>query len=1018
MQTSRILSLFIALSGLSITGLSPALAQETQHIGNFGPTGVELRLEADQTLTVLAVQPGSPAEGKIRKDEVITTINGAPPLQRDAAVTEPFAHRKQLAAFITEAEATDGLLTFTVQDNAGQTREVELRIPVLGTYSENWPHDCEKTRRIIRAHADFIASVAGPDGKGLVDHNLYNGWAILMLLSTGEEQDLDVVRNIYQARMANFDRTDTGPHNWHNGLQGLAVCEYYLRTGDQSVMPLINAISESARKFEVQGGWNHWNPEINPQYVAGGLLNAAGTQVLTTMLLAKMSGAEVDQETLERSLRFFYRFVGHGSNPYGDHRPEDGYGSNNGKTEMLALTMAVAARAENGQVYAMARDKNALTSLYNYPNMLQGHTGGLGALWYGVAAALMMDQKPELFANRFKETQWFFELSRRHDGSLGASGAARYDETNFGYATGLSLTAPLKTLQITGAPRSPYAVPFTLPDRPWGREADLAFFSLKGGPAYQGSDDPPHIEMEKISEADEAELMSFASHPEHVYRERTADTIREKGLLDLTVRLLESDDPLAQHTACMVINRFEPFSMRLGIGTRSRRSLGPEQFSPRMFEGLMAIMTNPASALWNVDQALLALAAATPEQVKSRMDDILPWLEHEDWWLMESAFIALLPAILDHEALDRMLPPLIDSFGSSSHARPRGTMNFMMERVMGNAPQDIRDRIMNAYIEMYRKTPTVPNPEPGVDRSGIASHALYSLLVTIVGQADQDTLLKALDLSTERLADMRRREMELQVELLINAAAKLDEAGRQQVGELLYRDYRGLLIDNDDPARLRQQFAQGDRAVTLNRLVDIDRLAGRSEGWRVLGQTPTGEQQTWRTSHDPDDKPHVSLVNRFRDIELPERLAGWYEPDYSPAHHGWQLDEERFTDLTTPDWRRPSDRWFNEVLPEAGEVLLIRKTFELADLDDAVLRATVYSLQGFDVYLNGHRIITNRTHVRGFPARRHLVPEQARQHLRVGTNVIAVRSFIQYTPNKNGCLDVFIEALREWPAVD
>ena len=41
--------------------------------------------------------------------------------------------------------------------------------------------------------------------------------------------------------------------------------------------------------------------------------------------------------------------------------------------------------------------------------------------------------------------------------------------------------------------------------------------------------------------------------------------------------------------------------------------------------------------------------------------------------------------------------------------------------------------------------------------------------------------------------------------------------------------------------------------------------------------------------------------------------------------------------------------------------------------------------------------------------------EAMRKQLKVGTNVIAVRSFLQYFNGKEGALDVHLEGLRELP---
>ncbi len=995
-------------------------------IGNFGPTGIEISLEGDRSLKVLDVKPNSPAAGKLEKDDIIVTINGKPPVDQVApASPEVFGDFKRLASFITQAEAGDGVLKFTVRGAAkGATREVVVTIPVLGAYSKTWPVDCPKTRKIVRANADYIASIAGENGQKLIEHNLYNGFAILMLLSTGEEKDLDLVRNIYKTRMAEFKGPDTGPHSWHNGVQGIAVCEYYLRTGDESVMPLIDAICESARKYQVQGGWTHWTSAVNPQYTAGGLMNPAGTQLLTTLLMAKQCGAKVDDKALVSALTFWYRMAGHGNNPYGDHRPEPGNASN-GKTEMMALAFGEAARAENGSLYAMARDVTALSALYDYPGLLQGHTGGYGALWSGIAAALLRDPMPGLYANRMEHTQWFFELSRRYNGAFGASGAGRYDDEEFGYATGLSLTAPLKTLQITGAPKSPHARAFTLPDRPWGRESDVDFLKLDPKVAYRVLDVPPHVEYTKIATADEAQLRQFARHPILGYREEAAEAIRDRKLFPLCEELLGSDDARARQTACMVINAFEPWSMRLSIGTRARFSLSPEQVTPRMVEGLMHIITDKAQPLWNVDQALLALAAVPGDQVKSRLDDITPWLHHEEWWLNESACVALTPVMRDEVAIKKFLPHLIEAASLNVHIRGRGTMFWMIDRALTDAPDSTKVLMYNAMVEMFAKTPKVPSPEPGVDYSGITSVALESTFGSIMA-GHQDAILKAVRLSVQRTNDLRPRERDLMIEAMINVSDKLDDAGKKELGTIILDHYRPIVI-GDEPAKLKEDMKAGkkDAIARMNKLLSIEAMAGRPGGWKLLGNKDAGAQEWWHTSFEPASKPPANEAGRYRNVELPESLTNWYQPDYDPAKQGWTSDEDKSVASTTPQWYTQSKIWTSQYLPQSGEVIFVRKSFELKDLDQAGIRLAVYSRQGFDVYLNGHLIASDKSRSKTLEAHRFYFDEKMRKELKAGTNVIAARSFIQYfgggiekTGGKAGGLMVYVEGLKDFPSVD
>ena len=74
--------------------------------------------------------------------------------------------------------------------------------------------------------------------------------SVLFLLSTGEEKDLEVVRRWMKGI------TTIGGMNWEKGYNGPGLCEYYLRTGDQSVLPVIKQMTEELRVNMYSGGWS------------------------------------------------------------------------------------------------------------------------------------------------------------------------------------------------------------------------------------------------------------------------------------------------------------------------------------------------------------------------------------------------------------------------------------------------------------------------------------------------------------------------------------------------------------------------------------------------------------------------------------------------------------------------------------------------------------------------------------------------------------------------------------------
>ncbi|MFO7820639.1 MAG: DUF6288 domain-containing protein, partial [Lentisphaeria bacterium] len=267
-----------------------------QGFGHIGPTGINAYIYKNLKITVESVADGSPAAGKFNKGDVITGVNGTELHGRNPFVV--------LGEAITEAEATNGKLGFDVRRGNLET-EVMVTIPVLGKYSDTWPADCTKSKKIVEQAAAFYHQrlkqrQAGENraipGKKDENRGIPGALMCLFLLSTGDDEHLPVVKEYFAPFIAN--PRGIGDHTWNNGYNGIACAEYYLRTGDKEVLPVLQYYCDNAKERQKFGvGWPHWGRDINPRYVAGGLMNPASAQVLTTLLLARECGVDVDDQT-------------------------------------------------------------------------------------------------------------------------------------------------------------------------------------------------------------------------------------------------------------------------------------------------------------------------------------------------------------------------------------------------------------------------------------------------------------------------------------------------------------------------------------------------------------------------------------------------------------------------------------------------------------------------------------------------------------------------------------------------
>lgn len=994
----------------------PDPAKHENLFGSVGVTGLCINFRKGVVTTVEKTLPGSPAEGKFKAGQIITAVNGQKLAGRNPIVL--------LGKALTAAEATDGAMVFDVQDGPdAPARRVKVKIPVLGAYGKKWAMGCEKSRRIIRDAARYYATDKEFKRNFYDQRNIGGALACLFLLSTGEDRYLPTVKAYFDA----FPRSGKaiGDHTWRNGYNGIACAEYYLRTGDKSVLPILQHYCDDAKLRQSFGcGWGHWGVSPNPGYVASGLMNPAGSQVLTTLLLAKQCGVKVDDETLLGSLRFFYRFSGKGTVPYGDHRGEGGLGSN-GKDGMIGAAMMAASYADGDTtLYERARRHLGMSMVISYPVMVRGHgdDGRGDGIWRGLASTYIMDKKPQVYHAAMGRLAWFYDLCRRPSGGFGLAVVHSFDDPGTGAGVALAYTAPLKTLQITGAPRSKYARSFTLPEKPWGRDADAAFLSIEKNPKYfkHGREEPTHVPYYTfgsaysrpagdLKEVPVKEMLQNVYHDSYMIRAQAAKALRHVGAYDELAKLLDDEDPRVRRAA---LDGLIDYNYWFAMG---REPIKTENLSPRMVASIRRMITDPKESLWVIDGALMALGQASPEEINKSVPDIMPWLTHEDWWLRESAFTALYGMRGDQKLFARVLPAMLEMVTKEYHVQPRqrclSRLGRLLDGKTGAGP--VGQRTLAGLLEAVEKT--VIKPDRG--RFNLSAEGAYNTKATI------NTYLKRAPQTGLETARMMRKRLGLMgAEAIVSLIGspnsnpegqpyglystlrvlKPDE--RKELTELLYKDYRAELTK-------RLKTTQGNREALTDTIIDLLRLKDPDAGWKVLGSAPA--ERTWRyisVDPQPKDARHPRERKRFRDITLPDGLSGWYEPGFDDSK--WKSGRApigigEFADrggVTIPNRSTWGD----------GEFLLARTTFELDDLDWDYVRISVLASQGWHIYLNGKRIGTYVWwKTKPFYRKIIIAPSQAR-HLKKGVNHLAVYTNVEFRKGeKVGQIDLYLEGLKE-----
>lgn len=968
------------------------------HFGDVGVTGLKLRIYRGVVLKVEKTIPGTPADGKFMKGEIISGVNGVALKGHNPYVV--------LGEALTHAEAGDGKLVFDVVPEEGKaTKQVTVVIPVLGAYSPTWPLNCKKSQAIIKTAAAYYAKNVKSGVEGAL--------ACLFLLSTGDDQYLPVVKSYFDKMSKNVK--GIGDHSWNNGYNGIACGEYYLRTGDQSVLPVMQYFCDDARNRQAYGvGWVHWGKGVNVGYVAGGLMNAASAQMVTTLLLAKECGVNVDESTLRGALGFFYRFAGHGGVPYGDHRGEGGLGSN-GKDGMGAAIMQIASGAKGDVgIYTQARDCFAMSMLDSYPCVATGHgdAGRGDAIWRGIASSYVLDLKPAEYHATMTRLQWWCDLSRRPSGALGVATCQRFDDEGSGAGVALAYTAPLKTLRITGAPRSQYAQDFTLPEQLWGRKADRDFLSSENGEPYRdyGTDEPVHVpyfkfgsayktpEAADLAKMPREEMIKNIYHRNYMIRSQAAKALKRVGALDELEKLLEDNDPRVRRAALDGLSDYRYWHL-MGKGRISTQDL-----SPAMLASLRKMLADPEEALYVLDGAMLAISCAKPADIVDSLSLIQPWTTCDEWWLRESAFVALAAAAQDEAFVPTILPILGEMLLREDRPQARGRMTARISDLARKIKpgSGSGQQISAVFKRAADQSKIISGP-----RAAVGGH--YVKQAVMAGLSFDSGI--TLDLA--RSVKMRFPELEPRyvidvVRALLPRCAKLPDAARQELTDLLYGDYRQELLRRMNADNFQLNEAGNLLLDTIEALIKLKHHEGC---WRDLG-SPAWPDRVWQfTSLEPHGKDarHPREKKRFRDVAIPAVLEKWYLPEFDSSK--WSSGK---APIGKGVFKKGKTLFENRSTWGEGEFLLMRTTFELDSLDYDFLRIAVLANQGFHIYLNGRKVHTyvwwkDEPYYRPIG----LGPNELK-HLRKGANVVAVYANCAYQGQVGvGQFDIRIEGLRK-----
>lgn len=931
----------------------PATDKQLTHLTRLGPVGMSVDfIQPAFTLRIKKIEPGSPAAatGKLKAGQIIETINGQKLHDIDPRI--------QLGNWITEAEADDGKWVMQVADHpGGKSQQVVVQLEPLGKYSKTWPLDCPKSDRIVRNMAGYLKHPKTT--KGFADIGM------LFLLSTGDDSDLEYVTQWARSHDGGWS------YPWHIGYGGLALCEYYLKTGDQKVLPAIQKMADKLVALENFGGWAGRGSTAALSYGGGGgHLNAAGTLCVAYLCMAKECGADVPEDTLLRVIERFYRYAGRGLVPYGQGRPEKGF-TDNGKNGKLAFSMAAAANltpeGENS-IYARARDTSAQFSFYSTSYMLQGHTGGgIGEIWRSAAMGLVNERLPNHYREFMDNRRWHYELSRRYNGSFGIVGGQRYDEEPWGSAYAMTFTVPRKTLRLTGAPRSKYSKPYVLPKRPWGTAEDDEFELItsavtNGGEMYEIANETfaentgmPMLRMLK-EDLDIATVRRYMHHPDYVIRSAASASIAIHGV-GLLKEFLASKDARVRRAAVEGIDR------------------NPKELLTReVFDHLVIMIQDPDESWYVKDGAIELLGKAPKDWIVGQVDLLVSFLTHEEWWFRKGALVALSPVVTDDRCYRKILPAIGKMLRRNYRYNVTGALRWGdLPEYLREAKPEVQELARKSFKEAYLN---YVDYEHGLDRvvNTVNPMTRDAIILSIAALPGGYDTIYAIGKEQSPDIDLPFKEVFLKADpkRLSPELKKIvdDAVGGNLIPQYIAKNRKQLLSEAASESRTKDA-----KSVKMPGLLSLYQKVGVQDySWNSHG--PEFREMKWHYhSFDPAEKwmkPNDRL-GRYRDVTFPEGMGKWYEANFDPKAAGWKQGLapfgaadgklENFADIMTKrggcelsfcGCSKPMQTlWKNDVL-------LIQGDFEFPPFEDGYRYRLIHggvshvgSGGGYRLYVNG-----------------------------------------------------------------
>ena len=428
---------------------------------DVAPFGIEaISYPNSVFLPVMSVRPDSPAaRAGLAAGDIIVGVGGKPlPPAVNRAVKEwtTESHAAVIGrAIVSAQESGAGTVEFRVL-RQGDEQPLRLPLPekVRHPFAPTFPFDCPQTQAMRQDILDYLIRTREPAGCWHNGGNDYmqTSLAGLTLLATHDTTYAPIIKAAadYFLKKYKYPSDLVYLDYWCGSYVGWFLCEYYLASGDQRVIPWLKRMLDWLPRTTHMSWWDYpvWGHDSAGLPYGGKSLISPTIHVYLFGSLARRCGVPGSNWDITH-LHLFRSWSdpaqgGHGGIGYGPQLKDVGQAWSRSGMTGLALQMRGERPDMVAAIAAFMREHDYL--LFN------SHGYGTAGAFLGLLSLSQID--PEAFRRIMPRYRWLFALSWEPGFGM------RYSSDHMGYAirgdgymthfTGLFLAIPNHGLCLTG----------------------------------------------------------------------------------------------------------------------------------------------------------------------------------------------------------------------------------------------------------------------------------------------------------------------------------------------------------------------------------------------------------------------------------------------------------------------------------------------------------------------------------------------------------------------------------------